>query len=174
MKNLMDKFKSKKFRDIFAADTVARRIAHRIRSIREEREQSQSDVAAELKTSQSVVSRFENPTYGKYSYKALQAIAKVFDVVLWVDFITHAEFLRRIKAEDAWAPVPKYDGAADVPVAAENAGASVQIIDLFSRKKRPTPLSPSGTEGGKVLIRDNDITHTLSGGHASFDEQVAS
>jgi transcriptional regulator with XRE-family HTH domain len=109
MKKLSDRFKDATFRQAFAAKTVARRIAHRIRAIREDRDKSQGELAQEIGTSQSVFSRWEKPDYGSYTLKKLQQIANACDVVLWVDFISHAEFRRRIEFENAWQPVPSFD-----------------------------------------------------------------
>lgn len=67
---------------------------------------SQGDVAQKIGTTQSVFSRWEKPDYGSYTLKKLQQIADVLGVVLWVDFISYAEFRGRIEAENAWIPVP--------------------------------------------------------------------
>jgi transcriptional regulator with XRE-family HTH domain len=113
MTTLSDNFKDAVFRRVFAAKTVARRIAHRIKAMRESRNLSQGELAQKVGTSQSVLSRLERPDYGSYTLKTLQQVADACDVVLWVDFISHREFLRRIKSEDAWEEVPSYEAEQD-------------------------------------------------------------
>jgi transcriptional regulator with XRE-family HTH domain len=173
MKTLLERFKNRKFRQAFATETVDRRVAHRIRSIREEQEKSQDEVATELETSQSVVSRYENPGYGKYSYRALQALAKVFDVVLWVDFISHAEFLRRIKGEDAWGTVEGFDSGSVVPVvAAVSVGGSVVRLDDF-RKKLDVFSGDIATDDPPQIPNDVASYGSPSGGNATIERMTA-
>jgi transcriptional regulator with XRE-family HTH domain len=109
MKKLSSRLKDATFRHAFAVKTVGRRIAHRIKAIREDRKMSQGELAQKAHTSQSVLSRWEKPDYGSYTLKTLQQIASACDVVLWVDFISHEEFRRRIKSESAWEPVPTFE-----------------------------------------------------------------
>ena len=91
----------KELRDAFVADQVRNRIALMVRAIREQapREWTQKQLGdAAGGKPQSVISRIENPDYGKYNLQTLLEIAAAFDVPLIVDFPEWDDWLRRIKA----------------------------------------------------------------------------
>jgi transcriptional regulator with XRE-family HTH domain len=75
-----------------AKDTVA----FQLRRMRISREWEQKDVAARLGNSklQPMISRYENPDYGKYSVTTLLDLANAFDVALVVRFVKFSELVR--------------------------------------------------------------------------------
>lgn len=75
-------------RGAFVRSHLANGIASQLRTLREHRGWSQSDLAKRLSTSQAVVSRLEDPSYGKFSVKTLLQIATAFDVALLVRFVS--------------------------------------------------------------------------------------
>ena len=87
------------FRQEFVRDRTNVRLALLIRALRDqgERKWSQTELAKRLGTTQSVVSRYEDPDYGKLNLQTLFEIADAFDLPLWVDFPEWDEWLRRIK-----------------------------------------------------------------------------
>ncbi len=95
-KRLLSKLRSKKYRDAYVAENVRTGIAYQIRAMREQRDaMSQKDLGKLMHKPQSVVSRLEDPDYGKLTLQTLLRVAAAFDVALLVQFVTHEEFLRR-------------------------------------------------------------------------------
>lgn len=65
-------------------------IAWQIKANRRLRKLSQAALAELIGTSQSGVSRLEDPAYGKYSLDTLTQIANAFDCALAVKFISYS------------------------------------------------------------------------------------
>ena len=91
-------------------------IAFQLRRMRISRGWEQKDVAARLGNPklQPMVSRYENPDYGKYSVASLIELAKAFDVALVVRFAPLNELVRwdMHKAEATLNPAPYADDRA--------------------------------------------------------------
>jgi transcriptional regulator with XRE-family HTH domain len=94
-KRLFEKLKSKPYRQAYVAEHVRTGIAYQIRSLRAQRGWSQKRLAEEMGKPQSVVSRLEDPDYGKLSVQTILEGAAAFDVALLVQYISFPEFLRR-------------------------------------------------------------------------------
>jgi transcriptional regulator with XRE-family HTH domain len=62
--------------------------------MRDERNWSQEEAAKELKKTQSLISRFESPAYGKMSLQTLVEIAEGFDVGLLIKFVPFSRLVR--------------------------------------------------------------------------------
>ena len=62
---LFEKLKKKTYRDAYVAENARTGIAYQIRAMREQRSMQQGSLASKLGKPQSVVSRLENPDYGK-------------------------------------------------------------------------------------------------------------
>ena len=68
-------------------------IAFQLRSMRKARRWEQSELAQRLGKPQPMVSRYENPDYGKYSVSTLLELAAAFDVGLVVRFSPFSELI---------------------------------------------------------------------------------
>jgi transcriptional regulator with XRE-family HTH domain len=86
--NMSDEFESKEYRDAFVEANIHTGIAFQIRALRKKAEWSQSELGEKCGgKAQNVISRLEDPDYGKFSLSTLLALAKAFDVALLVKFV---------------------------------------------------------------------------------------
>lgn len=94
-RKLVQKLQKKAYRRAYVSEHVRRGIAHQIRALREEpsREWNQGELSRRLGKPQSVVSRMEDPSYGKLTIQTLLEVAEAFDVALWVRFISFPTFI---------------------------------------------------------------------------------
>lgn len=86
---------SKEYREAFVAAHVRNGIAFQLRAMRNGRGWDQKELARVLGNEklQSVVSRYENPDYGRFSVSTLLDLAKAFDVALMVRFAPFSELV---------------------------------------------------------------------------------
>lgn len=84
---------NKEYRDAYIESESLTFIAHQIRAIRDQRGWTQKQLADKMKTTQAVISRLEDPSYGKYNVKTLLDICFAFDVGLELRFISTAKML---------------------------------------------------------------------------------
>lgn len=68
-------------------------IAHQIRSNRERHGLTQSQLGRKLGASQTIVSRLEDPAYGRFTLATLTKVAEAFDTALLVKFVGFPKFL---------------------------------------------------------------------------------
>jgi transcriptional regulator with XRE-family HTH domain len=97
-RRLLTKMLSKRYRDAYVAENVRTGIAYQIRALRQQRgPMSQKDLGRLTGKPQCVVSRLEDPDYGRFTLQTLLDVAAAFDVALLVQFVSHDEFLRRTR-----------------------------------------------------------------------------
>lgn len=94
---LLEKLHKKSYRTSYVAEHVRRGVAYQIRSLRDQRGWNQGYFSGLLRKPQSVVSRLEDPSYGKYTVQTLLEIASVFDVALQVRFVPYSTFLQQTR-----------------------------------------------------------------------------
>jgi transcriptional regulator with XRE-family HTH domain len=97
--SLTRKLSDKDYRFAYLDGQVKSTIAFQIRALREQpdRNWSQSELGARAGKPQSVISRLEDPEYGKASLQTLLEIAQALDVALLVQFVEWGDWLSRMK-----------------------------------------------------------------------------
>lgn len=96
-KKLFDRLLRKPYREAYVEENVRTGIAYQIRALREQRGWSQKKLAQVLGKPQSVLSRIEDPDYGKLSVQTLLEVAAALDVALLVQFAGFPEFIERMQ-----------------------------------------------------------------------------
>jgi transcriptional regulator with XRE-family HTH domain len=83
------------YRRAFVEGHATDTIAFQLRAMRKKKAWEQKDVAEKLgnRKLQPMISRYENPDYGKYSISTLLELAAAFDVALAVRFVPFSELL---------------------------------------------------------------------------------
>lgn len=81
-------------RDAYLQAEVTTALAHQIRAIRIQRGWSQAELARRMGTKQHVVSRLENPDYGRYTLQTLMMLSRAFDTGLQVRFVSFVTMLK--------------------------------------------------------------------------------
>jgi len=96
-KKLIEKLGRKAYRAAYVGEHVRRGIAAQIRAMRDQRGWNQGKLSAELGKPQSVVSRLEDPSYGKVTVQTLLEVAATFDVALQIRFVPFSSFLQQTR-----------------------------------------------------------------------------
>jgi transcriptional regulator with XRE-family HTH domain len=96
-KRLLAELKNKQYRDAYAAEHVKTMMPIQNRILREQRGWSQGQLAERRKTTQSVISRLEDPNYGKLSLSSLLKLASAYDVALLVKFVPFSRLLHEFE-----------------------------------------------------------------------------
>jgi transcriptional regulator with XRE-family HTH domain len=114
-RKLLDKLLKRSYRQAYVAEHVRRGVAYQIRALRDQRGLKQGELAKHLGKPQSVVSRLEDPGYGKVTVQTLLEVAAVFDVALLVRFVPFSSFLRDTRDVSPKAmEVPSFEDEAAV------------------------------------------------------------
>ena len=93
---LVSELADEEFRHEYMMDQVRSYIAFQIRALREQRQWNQADLAAASGKTQSVISRLEDPDYGKLSLQSCLEIAIAYDIPLLVQFVEWEDWLTRM------------------------------------------------------------------------------
>jgi transcriptional regulator with XRE-family HTH domain len=100
-------------RDAYVQAEVATALAHQIRAIRLQRGWSQAQLAQRMGTKQHVVSRLEDPSYGRCSMQTLFLLSRAFDTGLQVRFVSFVTMLKdTFKPRHAEREVLSFEGEA--------------------------------------------------------------
>jgi transcriptional regulator with XRE-family HTH domain len=123
----LNKFDRKAYRDGYLRSKIRGMIAYQIQALREKTGLNQTDFAKKVGKTQSVISRLEDPEYGRVTIQTLLDMACALDVALVVKFASYPDFLFQTRdasmaalqpdtiqesLKKADAPAPKARGAA--------------------------------------------------------------
>lgn len=85
---------NRSFRKQYVWEQLKRSLPFQMRTMRDMRKWSQERTARELNKTQSVISRFESPAYGRMTLQTLVEIAEGFDVGLLIKFVPFSRLVR--------------------------------------------------------------------------------
>lgn len=92
----LNRLKNKEFRKAYANSVIEQGLAYQIKSLRLAKRWSQKELADRIGAkSQSIVSRLEDPSYGKHSLQTLEKISAAFDIALSVRFVSFGQLLKQ-------------------------------------------------------------------------------
>lgn len=115
--------KDKEYRDAYVAEHVRNGVPFQIRTMRDRKGWTQARLGQEAGKPQNVISRLEDPNYGKVTIQTLLQIASAFDTALMVKFVPFSRLLKEYEnvSPDALAvssiqdEVPKLEQWATAP-----------------------------------------------------------
>ncbi len=119
LKRLASKLQDKAYRDGYVGARARRFLAHQMRALRGDL--SQAEFGRLIDKPQSVVSRWEDPTYGKMTLASLLDVAARLDRALVVQFMDWPSFVAISEDQDPAPPRPYAD--TDIGVAGDYAEA---------------------------------------------------
>lgn len=114
---------SKTYRDAYVYERVRNGVPFQIRAMREERGWTQGKLGELSGKPRNVISRLEDPNYGKLTIKTLLEIASAFDVALLVKFVPFSRLLR------------EYDDTSSPALAAESIYKETSQLGKWARLK---------------------------------------
>jgi len=94
---MREELKSKGYRQAFVEENVKTGIAFQVRALREHRSWMQKELGDRLNKPQNVISRIEDPDYGRFTIRTLLDLAAAFDVALLIKFVSFGELLNQLR-----------------------------------------------------------------------------
>ena len=144
----------KGFRDAFVSDQVRLRIAGLVRALREQqgRGWSQAELGKRMGKPQNVVSRLEDPDYGRMSLATLLEVAAAFELPLWIDIPNWDEWFKKIQdVPNGSTCRSSFDANALISRAVEvKQHAETKICDL--KPYMPLPTSNTVNNGNSFEV----------------------
>ncbi len=135
--------KSKKYREAFAFSLFKRMVPFQIRALRKQRDWSQAQLAESANLTQGVISRAEDPDYGKLTINTISRIAAGFDVAFIVKFVPFSELDKWfLDLSEKSVEVPSFEEenetyTAAAPVTPREAAEDEIIARLVSGRQLP-------------------------------------
>ena len=149
--NLVEKFKDKPYRDSYVASHTRRFLARQMRKFRGEK--SQAEFGKMIDKRQTVVSRLEDPKYGKWTLQTLFEVAAKLDVAVIVRFVDFSTFLKLTNdmSEEASRPTAydqkAFEGFSTVATLADPLGGPGALTITMSNLPVNQSLLCEGTLG---------------------------
>lgn len=144
---MSDEFADKEYRDAFVEANLRNGIAFQIRAIRKRQGLSQRELGDKMGRPQNVISRIEDPSYGKLTLQTLLATAQALDVGLSVRFVAFSELANSVVdvSDDALA-VPSFEEEALDQITRRRPS----LIEEFSAPSLSNQIASSG--GGRSSV----------------------
>lgn len=145
---LLEELKNADYRRGFIEGHAKDTIAFQLRTLRKAMEWEQRDVAERLGNAklQPMISRYENPDYGRYSISTLLELASVFDVALVVRFSPFSELV-----EWDWSS----DAATLCPASFEADEKLVQLAEQIEAEKKLAAEAQSRSHVKKIEVNQD-------------------
>lgn len=106
--------KNKEVRDAYVEAEITTALAHQIRTMRMDRNLSQSELAKQMRTTQAAISRLEDPSYGQLSLQTLFKLSRAFDTGLRVEFVSTLTMLNATyKPKEATRHIASFEEEAE-------------------------------------------------------------
>lgn len=158
---LVEQFRDKEYREAFADDFLDAYIAAQIRTIREQRDMTQQELADLIGTKQTGISRIENVNYSSWNIRTLKKIAYALGTRLHVSIETFgslieegASFSRKALQRASVQDDPVLNQLAKLPKSEPpQSNSSLHLprpklellqggLDLGREKRAPIPIVP--------------------------------
>jgi transcriptional regulator with XRE-family HTH domain len=154
-KKLLEKLGKPAYRRAYLAEHVRRGVAYQIRALRDQRHWNQGEFSDLLGKPQSVVSRLEDPSYGKVTLQTLLEVASAFDVALQVRFVSYSSFIQQTRnVSGAAMEVPSFKD--DLALRPANVPGLIFGIKSVSGQGNTRPIvakSPAASESSSSNVR---------------------
>jgi hypothetical protein len=133
---------NKKFRDAFVSEHIRNGIPFQIRAMREERKWTQGKLGESADKPRNVITRIEDPNYGKLTITTLLEIASAFEVALLVKFVPFHKLLR------------EYEDTSSVSLSVSGVSQEARQLAKWAREKdkAETKIVDSDTVGTQLLF----------------------
>jgi len=144
-KEFVEQLSDKELRDAYVADQVRIRIALLIRALREQagRDWTQTELGRRAGKLQNVISRLEDPDYGRFSLETLLMVAAAFELPLYIDFPEWEDWLQKMSGHST--------------VSLQRHGFDIQRLTTISQQST-TIRSEAATAFAKMLMDQHEIT----------------
>lgn len=155
--------KNKKFRERYVYEQVRNGIPFQIRALRKKHDWSQADLGEAAGKPRPVISRLEDPNYGKLSLKTLFEIASAFEVALLVKFVPFSRLVKEYE-DVSWQVLaaPSVTDAEEV--------ARLEAWSTDSAMPEPVIVAGQGTGKTAALIRQyfDNLTFRQEPSHKGY------
>jgi transcriptional regulator with XRE-family HTH domain len=138
-------------------------VATQIKVIREQRRMKQSDLAREVGTTQTAISRIENVNYSSWNIKTLKKLARAFRVRLMVSFETYgtlADEVGRFTRESLQRTEREKDPGLLERKAPHGAEVNEIGVQAMAAAMRTGTLNSNLPRGGNLLVIPNPTSQT--------------
>lgn len=132
---------SKEYRDAYVLEHIKNGVAFQIRTLREDRGWTQGKLGELARKPRNVISRLEDPNYGKFTLATLLEIASAFDVGLLVKFVPLSRLTR------------EYDDVSPEALTAKSVTDKKEIaaLNAWALEGVAVPQNEDTTQGASTL-----------------------